>query len=159
MRAILIDPEHRTLTEIQLKDDDYKRIQRVLRCRSFTTGAHLGGSIEKGFDAIYVSDDELPDEPTAENPGPRFWFQVDANRNPPSSYPIGSLGLAKGTDTEGAGCDVRISVEELTKRITFTQRKFRGFKTFTGKEAEARGAHFVVEMDAPIIDGTEEPKP
>jgi hypothetical protein len=63
-----------------------------------------------------------------------------------------------GVDKKGAGCDVRISVAALTKRITFTQRKFRGFKTFTGKEAQARGAHFVVEMDAPIIDGTEEDK-
>jgi hypothetical protein len=157
MRAILIDPEKRTITEIQL-EDDYKKIQAVLRCRSFTTGAHLSGSIEQGFDAIYASDDELPDEPTADNPGPRFWFQVDADRDPPSSYPIGGLGLAMGVDKEGAGCDVRISVAELTKRITFTQRKFRGFKTFTGKEAQARGADFVVEMDAPIIDGTEEGK-
>ena len=145
MRAILIDPEKRTLTEIQLEDDDYRRIQGVLRCGSFTTGAHLSGSIDEGFDAIYVSDDELPDERTAENPGPRFWFQVDVDRNPPSSYPIGSLGLAMGVDKEGAGCDVRISIEELAKRITFTQRKFRGFRTFIGEEALARGAHFVAD--------------
>jgi len=150
MRAILIDPEKRTLTEIQLEDDDYRKIQATLCCRSFTIGAHLSGSLEEGFDAIYVSDDELPDEPTAEDPGPRFWFQVDAERNPPSSYPLGSLGLAMGVDTEGAGCDVRISVEELSKRITFTQRKFRGFKTM-----EIRGG-IAVAMDAPIIDGTEE---
>jgi hypothetical protein len=156
MRAILIDPEQRTITEIQLADDDYRRIQSVLRCHSFTTGAHLGGSLSTGFEAVYVSDDELPDEPTAENPGPRFWFQVDADRNPPSSHPIGGLGLAMGVDTEGAGCDAKISVEELTRRITFTQRKFRGFKMFTGEEALSRGAHFVVEMDAPIIDGADE---
>jgi len=102
MRAILIDPEKRTITEIQLEDDDYRRIQAVLRCHSFTTGARLSGTIDTGFEATYVSDDELPDEPTADNPGPRFWFQVDADRNPPSSYPIGSLGLAMGVDKEGA---------------------------------------------------------
>jgi hypothetical protein len=39
------------------------------------------------------------------------------------------LGLAMGVDKEGAGCDVRISVAELAKRITFTQRKFRGFES------------------------------
>src|SRR5262249_55861509 len=113
MRAILIDPEKQTITETQLEDDNYKKIQAVLRCRSFTTGAHLSGTLSTGFDAIYVSDDELPDEPTADNPGPRFWFQVDADCNPPSSFPIGSLGLAMGVDKEGAGCDVRISVAEL----------------------------------------------
>jgi hypothetical protein len=86
---------------------------------------------------------------------PRFWFQVDADRDPPSSYPIGGRGLVTGT---GPGrrhsCDVRISVDELRARITFTQRKFRGFETFTGAQAHARGADLVVEMKAPIIDGT-----
>ena len=160
MRAILIDPEKRTFTEIQLEDDDYRKIQATLRCRSFTTGAHLSGSIEQGFDAIYVSDDELPDEPTADNPGPRFWFQVDADRNPPSSYPIGSLGLAMGVDKEGAGCDVRISVAELTSRITFTQRKFRGFESSQGRGKV--GDHEIemvrIDLKAPIIDGREEDK-
>jgi len=70
MRAILIDPEKRIINEIQLEDADYRKIQATLRCRSFTTGAHQSGSIEQGFDAIYVSDDELPEEPTTENPGP-----------------------------------------------------------------------------------------
>src|SRR5262249_24021551 len=52
MRTILIDPEKRTFTEIQLENDDYRKIQATLCCRSFTTGAHLSGSIEEGFDAI-----------------------------------------------------------------------------------------------------------
>src|SRR5262245_37439844 len=134
MRALLIDPEKRSITEIQLEDDDddddadnISKIQAVLRCRSFTTGAHLRGSIEDGFDAVYVSDDPL------EERDQRFCFQVDADRNPPGSYPIAGLGLAMGTDTEGAGCDVGISADELAARITFTQRKFRGFETSQGR--------------------------
>jgi hypothetical protein len=151
MRAILIDPEKRTFTEIQLANGDYKEIQKVLSCRSFTIGAFLSGSYETGFDAVDVSDDELEDRDD-----PHFWFQVDAQRNPPSSYPIAELGLATGTDPEGASCDVSISVAELQSRITFTQRKFRGFVTHTGAAAHARGAHIVVEPMAPIIDGTDE---
>ena len=108
MRAILIDPEKRTFTEIQLKGDDYREINAILCCRSHTTGAHLSGSLEEGFDAVFVSDDELED-----GDDPRFWFQVDVDRDPPSSYPIAGFGLACGIDTEGAGCDVRISIEEL----------------------------------------------
>jgi hypothetical protein len=123
----------------------------VLRCHSFTTGAHLSGSLETGFDTINVSDDPLEDREDS-----RFWFQVDAKRNPPSSYPIAGLGLVTGVDPDGAGCDVRISVAELRSRITFTQRKFRGFVTHTGAAAHARGAHIVVEPMAPIIDGTDE---
>jgi len=52
MRAILIDPEKQTFTEIQLKGDDYREINTILCCRSHTLGAHLNGSIEKGFGAV-----------------------------------------------------------------------------------------------------------
>ena len=146
MRAILIDPEKRTLTEIQLTNgDDYEEIQKVLRCRSYTTGAQLSGSLLEGFEAIYVSDD-----PLEERDDPRFWFQVDAERDSPSSYPIAGLGLAQRIDPEGAACDVRIAVEELRARITFTQRKFRGLTTTEHEQG------LVVGLHAPIIDGTDE---
>ena len=83
----------------------------MLRCDCHTTGAHLRGSLETGFDAIYVGDDPLEDWDD-----PRFWFQVDADRNPPSSHPIAGLGLALGTNKEGAGCDVGIRLEEAGAR-------------------------------------------
>ena len=69
MRAILIDPEKKSVTEIQMKND-YKEIQRILQCKSFTTAAHLSGSISKGFDAVYCSDDYLDERDNL-----RFWFQ------------------------------------------------------------------------------------
>ena len=123
MRAILIDPETKTFTEIQITDD-IDGIQKVLRCGRFTTGGRpLRGSLSTGFDTLYVSDDSLEDRE-----GPRFWFQVDADRDPPSSYPIAGPGLAYGIDSNGAACDVGISVAELQSRITFTQWKFRGFR-------------------------------
>ena len=152
MRAILIDPEKRTISEIQVEAKGIAYIREALGCRSFTTGSHpLTGSMAKGFDALYVSEDDLEDADD-----PRFWFQVDADRDPPSSYPIAGRGLVVGTDKEGEDCDARISVAELTPRITFTQRKFRGFEVHTGAEARARGAVVVVEAKAPIIDGTAE---
>jgi hypothetical protein len=149
MRAILIDPEKQSVTEIQLETGDFREINKAIGCRSFTSGAFLSGSIEEGFDSVDVSDDDMEDRDD-----PRFWFQVDADRNPPSSYPIAGRGLAVGTDKEGDTCDVRISINELRARIAFTQRKFRGFKTYTGAEAHARGADIVVEPEAPIIDGS-----
>jgi hypothetical protein len=149
MRAILIDPEKQSLTEIQLKSGDFREINKAIGCRSFTTGAFLNGSLEEGFDSVDVSDDDMEDRGD-----PRFWFQVDADRDPPSSYPIAGRGLAVGTDKEGATCDVRIGIDELRSRIAFTQRKFRGFKTYTGAEAHGRGADVVVELKAPVIDGT-----
>jgi hypothetical protein len=87
-----------------------REMNAVLRCDCHTTGAHLRGSLETGFDAIYVGDDPLEDWDD-----PRFWFQVDADRNPPSSHPIAGLGLALGTNKEGAGCDVGIRLEEAAR--------------------------------------------
>ena len=40
VRAILIDPEKRTCTEIQI-EDDYRKTQQVLGCRRFTSVAEL----------------------------------------------------------------------------------------------------------------------
>jgi hypothetical protein len=155
MRAILIDPERRTIEEIAAElpeGEGYKEIQRLIGCRDFTSGSRpLNGSLAKGFDSLYVSDDVMEDGDDS-----RFWFQVDADRDPPSSYPIAGRGLVVGVDREGDSCDARITLDELRARITFTQRKFRGFEIFTGDAARARGAHIVVEAKTPIIDGTEE---
>jgi hypothetical protein len=117
MRAILIDPKHRTVTEIQIEDpDDSREIQSVLRCRRFATAARLSGTLSTGFEAIYASDD-----PNAAR-NERFWFQIDADRDPPSSHPVPGLGLAIRIDKMG-GCELRISVAELAARVTFTRRK------------------------------------
>jgi hypothetical protein len=145
MRAILIAPEKRTVTEVEIAVEDYRDIQKVLGCRSFTTGAHLRGSLETGFDTVFVSDDELEDDDV-----PRFWFQIDATHTPPSSYPIAGLGIALGVDRNGATCDVGIRDDELRPRVTFTQRKIRGFET------SVTGTGLVVDVKAPVIDGTEE---
>jgi len=48
----------------------------------------LRGNMTERFDSIYVSDDFVEDRHE-----PRVWFQVDADRTPPSSYPIAGKGL------------------------------------------------------------------
>ncbi len=155
MRAILIDPEQRSLREIGYSGS-LDELYSVLQCRSVTSGARpLNGSLAKGFDDVLVSDDHLEDRDD-----PQFWFQVDADRNPPSSFPIAGLGLVSGVDRDGEACDARISIDELRQRITFTRRKFRGFNV---KEIGPHdmgggliGAGIQVDVTAPIIDGTDE---
>lgn len=144
-KAFLIDADLRSITEIDFVGG-YTAIQKVVGCKSFTTGSRpLNGSILKGFDAIYVSDDYLEDRDD-----PKGWFQVDAHRDPPSSFPTAGRGLVIGTDRMGEDCSARISLEELTARVTFTRRKFRGFNVKEGKS----GSVFNIEvtMNAPIID-------
>jgi hypothetical protein len=87
MRAYLIDPDRRTIEAIDFAGG-YEAILKVVGCNSFTTGSRpLNGSIMKGFDAVYVSDDILEDRDD-----PKDWFEVDADRDPPSSHPIPGRG-------------------------------------------------------------------
>ena len=149
-RAILIDPERQTFTELKI-GRGIKRVQRLLHCQSFTTGSRpFNGSLEAGFDTLFVSDDYLEDRDD-----PRFWFQVDAECNPPSSFPIAGYGLVCGVDERGETRNARISVEDLSKRITFTRCKFRGFDVKTFDPSKAEGPlrpHMQVNVIAPIID-------
>jgi hypothetical protein len=145
MRALLIDPETQTISEINF-EGDYKDIQRTIGCDRFASGSRpLNGSLETGSDSLYVSDDDYEDR----DPG-RYWFQVDVDRNPPSSYPLAGKGLVLGVDENGATCAARISLDELYRRITFTQRKFLGFDVSKGP------GQIGVTIKAPLVDGATE---
>jgi hypothetical protein len=113
MKAYLIDADQRSITEIDFVGD-YEAMERMIDCYDLTTGAFLNGSIAKGFDALLVSDDLLED-----GDDPKGWFQIDADRESPSSHPIPGRGLDIGTDKEGENCSASISLEELTARVTF----------------------------------------
>jgi hypothetical protein len=141
MRAYLIDPEQRTITEIDFGHDKRTReIGQLIGCHYITTGSRpLNGSLEEGFDALFVSDDEIEGDP-------KHWFQIDADRDPPSSFPITGRGLVIGTDRDGEDCDARVSLDELESRVTFTKRKFRGFET----TEEPDGLSITIK--APIIE-------
>jgi hypothetical protein len=142
MRAILIDPEKTAISEIEIAGNDFREVQGLIGCRSFTSGSRpLRGNMSTGFDGLYVSDDDLEDRDD-----PRFWFPVDADRNPPSSYPIAGRGLVTGVDAMGATCDAGISLEDLASRIRFSRRKFRGFKIRKGRGKVVVGGVEMVEL-------------
>jgi hypothetical protein len=143
MKAFLIDPAKQQVTEIDFKGGA-KAIREILGCCSFCEGSRpLRGNISVGWDGVLVGDDDLPREE-------RYWFQVDADRDPPSSFPIAGRGLVVGADTEGNDCDAGIDIAELRQRVTFTQRKFRGVDTRPTTDG------FNVSIIAPIIDGGSE---
>jgi hypothetical protein len=66
--------------------------------------------------------------------------------------------FSKEIEIEHAWQEHTCAGTHLRRDITFTQRKFRGFKTFSGVAARGRGFHVMVELDAPIIDGGTEDK-
>jgi hypothetical protein len=136
MRAILIDPKERTVTEVELQHADDEELEldelyKVLHCQRIASGAHLGGTIEKGFDHLLISDDPIDerDQLLLTLDGREcFWFQVDIDREPPMSYQLAGRGLAVGVDRQGGRCDVRISVHDLARRVTF----FTAFNPLSG---------------------------
>jgi hypothetical protein len=141
MRGYLVDSERQTIEEID-SAFEIEDMCRLLGCQIFTNGSRpLRGNIEDGFDVVYVSDDDLLEGRDDQ----RFWFQVDADRNPPSSHPIAGNGLVMGCDPEGKACDVQIAIDEVRARVTFTRRRFRGF------EQRINDDGIIVTITAPII--------
>ena len=71
------------------------------------------------------------------------------------------VNRARADRTKGKTGLTTAEREELSKRITFTQRKFRGFEVLPGRGTFKIGDVPVqevirVELKAPIIDGTDE---
>ena len=83
---------------------------------------------------------------------------MDADRDPPSSYPICGRGLVQGVDKFGETCDVTISIAEVRSRITFTQRRFQRFEVTNGftEMFGKRMPMMSVSPVAPIVDGASE---
>jgi hypothetical protein len=116
MRGYLINSERHTIEEIDF-GPDLDDICRVLNCRKIANCSRsLRGNMTEGFDSIYASDDYLEDHPL-------FGFQVDTDRTPPSSFPVAGNGLVHGVDEEGHLCDIKITLDEVRARITFTRIK------------------------------------
>ena len=123
MRALLIDPRRRTITEIEY-DGTSKAMCKLIGCDTFKVATTLlNGWLQVGFDKIWISDDKLDDDKH-----PNRWFQIGVGTDR-ASDPIAGKGLVVGTDKAGENCPAVISRDELTRRVTFMKRKFRGFES------------------------------
>jgi hypothetical protein len=109
MRAILIDPETKTLKEIQITDSDEEHCA-IIRCEELHQGAELSRDVT-GHEVIIVNNDSL----TLDQPG----FVVDGDHHP-SVRPALAMRFTPFGDSPEVVIDLQISVEELTRRITFT---------------------------------------
>ena len=126
MRALLIDPDKKTISEIE-HDGDTTSIRKALGCREYELAALLSDGDKLYFDADRFIDN-LP---------PVACFFLDADREPPSAGAIPGLGLVVGADG-----DTKISVSELTARVLFVWCRYwpdmGGIGIYSG-EAEALG--------------------
>jgi hypothetical protein len=154
VRAYLIDSKAQTVTEVKV-GKGLQAIYGALKCKRITTsGRALRGNYSDGFDSILVSDEPIEDLNPEDT---KYWFQVDADCDPPSSYPICGRGLVQGADKFGETCDVTISIAEVRSRITFTQRRFQGFEVTNGF-TEVLGERMPMMSVSPVAPIQEEAK-
>jgi hypothetical protein len=103
MKAYLIDPKERSITQVEHDDSDYKNISRAIDCDYFATI-----DINEHGDTIYVDDEGLLIQDV------KYMFCLDGN---PNNIYAGK-GLVLGTDEEGESCEPTITLDDVKKRVT-----------------------------------------
>jgi hypothetical protein len=114
MRGILIDPKAKTITEVE-HDKNYKQIYEFIGADCFQ-GFYHGMD---GNDMMYVDDMGL----FRENQSYFMWMDYE--------QPIPGKGLILGIEGDDS-TDTTLTIAEVTKRVTWTNKEFVGTSTRTG---------------------------
>ena len=106
--GILIDPNTRTVTEVQVQGD-FTKIQELIDARCFTTSPMVNPEqTDYLADTVFVDDEGLLFE------GNAVW-KADF-----LLQPLCGKGLIMGTDTEGESITPAITVEEVRQQVQWT---------------------------------------
>lgn len=108
MRAILIDPTTKTISEVE-HNGDYKEIYNLIECSTFEAVSIVNNN------TIYVDEEGLLDE----EPGP--FFQWEAYQ------PIPGKGLILATDEEGNSIGTTLELDFVRAKVTWPDIEFEGF--------------------------------
>ena len=107
MRAILIDPFAKEITEVDY-DGDYKKIYELIDCTTFDVV-----NVPSGNDGIYVDDEGLyaPE-------GDKNWFTYRYNAHEMhQNIPLVNRGLVIGCDENGDSVDCDSTVDSIKASI------------------------------------------
>ena len=110
MRALLIDPKERSVTEVQ-NNGALSDTTRLLECE---TPTNLGWLAEG--DTLWIDDEGM-------RKNPRHFFTVRGGCQ------IAGKGLVIGIDAEGNDCDAAITVADLLPQLKFLRGELQGFHT------------------------------
>lgn len=108
MRAILIDPEAKTITEVDY-DGNYKSIYKLIGCQTFTV---VGINDNE---SIFVDDEGLLNNP-------EFFFMWRGYHQP-----LAGKGLILGVDDEGESVETKLTLDYVVDHVTFPELSFQGF--------------------------------
>jgi hypothetical protein len=166
MRAYLINPFNRTVTQGDIEEDDigellglgYEAPRPGLGAVELLPANEDGGSGDWLTHYLYVPP-EFSFEQYDDMPGtisdhrkikgdPRDWFQIMesiVDPRQPASFPYPCLGLVIGLDCDGAWCSAGLRPAELHKRVKFFRGKLVGYAASTTIEKDLVWTGPVVE--------------
>jgi hypothetical protein len=155
MRAILIDPVTRSITETEVKPDDWRDACRVLGCESIESAGQLDGNIMESWHGVVCDGKALLDE---EHP-PTHYFEINTAHG--WTYPIGSKGLITGHFSDRTA-PATLTIDEVRARVRFTERRFRGLRELKPREIDhpifGKTVQFGFEPIMPLVDPTDDEK-
>ena len=122
MRAILIDPQQRTVTEIEVQGKDYTELYGILDCDIFTSSVRF-----ETEDMMLIDDEGLFKEPED--------FFILTQDFP---APIAGKAVILGTDDEGDTAPCLIPLERITKQISWASRNEARMAIRAQREARSR---------------------
>ena len=121
MRAYLIDPKLETITEVNIENyygDEGWLVEALIGCDNSVPAAFIDGSnLLDGLDLVLISEDVLELEEDGD-----YSFQIDADRGlMMATRPIAGRAIVAGITEDGEFGPVAISLENLTRRVTFSR--------------------------------------
>lgn len=111
MKALLINPFDQTITEVDYSGD-YRNIYEHIGAGTFDVVRLPGHDLPCESDALFVDDEGLFKED-------KRFFRVEGYYQP-----LCGKALVLGTDDEGRSVEPCISIEALTKLVTFMPEGF-----------------------------------
>jgi hypothetical protein len=145
MRAILIDPIERKVTEIEIEGKDYREFYPILGCELYSAGLRFDNE-----DMMLIDDEGL-----FKNPDRFFVLAEDYPR------PIAGRAIIVGTDDSGDTAPCQLTLEHIAKQVQWVDRvgarpyvmAERVKRERMKREAEARGINIIdVNMDDYFFD-------
>ena len=152
MKAILIDPEAKTITEVE-HNGNFREIYKFIGCECFTTvsigsppdGKKLQHNGRENH--VFVDDEGLLNSP-------RHFFHWKGYEQP-----LAGKGLILGCDEEGETVATTWSVKDVEAMVTYAQYSVLGFENIPEHKEMHYGKEFTVIGHVPVFGLPESGEP
>lgn len=141
MRAILIDPKNKSVSEVEY-DGNYKSIYKLIDCGTFTVI-----QIDE-TESIIIDDEGLFKSLDSQEPDDFFLWEG-------YNQPLAGKGLILGVDREGESVATKLTVEEVKAKVSFARYIVRDIQTHEGKTTRY-GKEMAFVQSVPVFEPVSE---